>query len=209
MSLTIKSGPRRQRGIALIAAILILLVITILGMAMFRTFSMQQRIGGNTRDKSRALHAAMAAQNYAEWFLTGNGGANAATTATCAGVTAASTSIPMTCSNVIPTTVSQPDTWGGAFTYQPTGMTTTSGAQGSYAQLPEFYISSLGSPSGGAANKIVNTQTLFQIDAAGWGSTPQAVAVVESSYIVTSTSTPFQPSSSGQIQKPAFLGRQQ
>jgi type IV pilus assembly protein PilX len=71
------SAPRRQRGVALIAAILILLVITILGIAMFRSYGMQQRIGSNTRDKSRAVHSAMASQNFAEWFLTQNNGAPA------------------------------------------------------------------------------------------------------------------------------------
>lgn len=195
------------------AAILILLVITILGMAMFRGYGMQQLIGGNTRDKSRAFHAAMAGQNYAEWFLTGNDGANAATTATCATpvIPAVSTGVAMVCSNVIPTTVSQPDTWGGGFSYQPTGMSTTSGQLGSYAQLPQFYISALGSPTGGPAykSKIGQTQAMFQIDAAGWGGTPQAVAVVESSYIVSSTSTTNPPSKSGQVTKNIFLGSQQ
>jgi type IV pilus assembly protein PilX len=211
MFITRSARPRGQRGVALIAAILILLVITILGMAMFRSYGMQQRIGGNTRDKSRAFHAAMAGQNYAEWFLTENNGANAVATATCSGLSAASSGVPMVCSNVIPTTVSQPDTWGAGFTYQPTGMSTTSGAQGSYAQLPQFYISSLGSPTGGSAYKspIGQTQALFQIDAAGWGGTPQAIAVVESSFIVSSVSTTIPPSSSGQVQKNVFLGAAQ
>ena len=203
--------PRRQRGIALMAAMLILLVITILGMAMFRSYGMQQRIGGNTRDKSRAFHAAMAGQSYAEWFLTGNNGANAGMTATCSGVAASSPTTPMVCSNVIPTSVAQPDTWGAAFTYTPTGMSTTSGAAGSYAKVPQFYISSLGSANGGPAYKspIGQTQALFQVDAAGWGGTPQAVAVVESSYVVSAISTTIPPSSSGQVQKNVFLGSQQ
>jgi type IV pilus assembly protein PilX len=202
---------RRQRGIALIAALLILLVITILGMAMFRSYGMQQRIGGNTRDKSRAFHAAMAGQGYAEWYLTGNNGANATVTTTCSTVAVASPTGTKVCSNIIPTTVAYPDTWPGGFTYQPTGMSTTSGAFGSYAQVPEFYISSLGSPSGGATYKspIGQTQAMFQVDSAGWGETPQAVAVVESSYIVSSISTTVPPSSSSQIQKNVFLGSQQ
>jgi type IV pilus assembly protein PilX len=219
MMLITTSAPRRQRGIALIAAILILLVITILGMAMFRSYGMQQRIGGNSRDKSRAFHAAMSSQNFAEWYLTQNNGANAATTGTCTGtadavktatpVTGSTLMTPMVCSNVIPTTVAYPDTWGAAFTYTPTGMNTTSGT--TYAQVPQFYISALGSPSGGTAYKspIGQTQALFQIDAAGWGGTPQAVAVVESSFIVSAISTTVKPSTSGQIRKNVFLGRQQ
>ena len=214
MMLITTSAPRRQRGIALIAAILILLVITILGMAMFRGYGMQQRIGGNTRDKSRAFHSAMAGQNFAEWYLTQNNGANAATTETCSKVTDAVAAITantaLVCINVIPTTVAYPDTWGAAFTYTPTGMSTAAGP-GAYAQVPQFYISSLGSPTGGSTYKspIGQTQALFQIDAAGWGGTPQAVAVVESSYIVSAISTTNPPSSSGQVQKNVFLGRQQ
>jgi type IV pilus assembly protein PilX len=181
---------------------------------MFRGYGMQQRIGGNTRDKSRAFHAAMAGQNFAEWYLTQNNGANAATTATCSGtkdaVTAAQAATPMVCINVIPTSVAYPDTWGAAFTYTPTGMSTTAGA-GAYSQVPQFYISSLGSPSGGSAYKspIGQTQAMFQVDAAGWGGTPQAVAVVESSYVVSAISTTVPPSASGQVQKNVFLGRQQ
>ena len=195
------------------AAILILLVITILGMAMFRGYGMQQRIGGNTRDKSRAFHSAMAGQNFAEWYLTQNNGANAATTETCSKVTGALTAIaantPLVCINVIPTSVAYPDTWGAAFTYTPTGMNTTSST--TYAQVPQFYISALGSPTGGSTYKspIGQTQALFQIDAAGWGGTPQAVAVVESSYVVSSIATTVPPSASGQLQKGVFQGSQQ
>jgi type IV pilus assembly protein PilX len=209
------STPRRQRGVALIAAMLILIVITILGIAMFRSYGMQQRIGSNTRDKARALHSAITGEDFAEWFLSQNNGANAVLTATCTGtqnaVTDASTGVPMVCSNIIPSTVESPDTWGAAFTYQPTGMVMTSGALDSYSKVPQFYISSLGSPSGGPAglSPIGVTQAMFQIDAAGWGATPQAVAVVESSYIVLSTPTPFQPSSSGIIPKGVFQGSQQ
>jgi type IV pilus assembly protein PilX len=212
MKRTNKIAPRRQRGIALMSAMLILLVITILGMAMFRSYGMQQRIGGNTRDKARAFHSAMAGQNYAEWFLTGNNGSNALATTTCKGVNQASTTTQMVCSNIIPTSVAQPDTWGAAFTYNPgNNMSTTPGAFGSYSQLPQFYISSLGSPTGGSTYKspIGQTQAMFQIDAAGWGGTPQTVAVVESSSLVSSTATTIPPSSSGQVQKTVFLSSQQ
>lgn len=205
---TTTSTPRRQRGIALVAALLILLVITILGMAMFRSYGMQQRIGGNTRDKSRSFHAAMTGQNYAEWYLTGSNGTNAVAVANCTTpLPAANASSPMVCSNVIPTTVSQPDTWGGGFTYNPGGnMCTATGNQGCYAQLPQFYISNLGPP---APSPIGMTKVMFQIDAAGWGGTPQAVSVVESGYTVTSVSTMNQPSSSGVVTKTVFLGSQQ
>jgi type IV pilus assembly protein PilX len=202
------SARRHQRGMALIAALLVLLVITILGMAMFRSYGMQQRIGGNTRDKARAFQSAMTGQDYAEWYLTGNNGANSISTTDCTGIHAASATTTMVCTNIIPTTVAQPDTWGAAFTYQPTGMNITSGAVGSYYHVPEFYISGLGSPSSSPSYKspLGQNQALFQIDAAGWGSTPQTVAIVESTYMVSTISTTIPPSSSNVVQKNVFLG---
>jgi type IV pilus assembly protein PilX len=192
---------------ALVAALLILLVITILGMAMFRNYGLEQRIGSNAREKARALTAANSSQNYAEWYLTANNGANAVTTTNCSGTVAASATTNMVCSNVIPTTVAQPDTWGAAFTYAPPGMTTTAG-QGSYIQLPRFYISYLGSSGNGTSYNSVTgqNQTLFQIDAAGWAGSSQTAAVVESAYKVLSISTSIPPSSSNVIQKDVYLG---
>ena len=51
-----------QRGVALISAMLLLIIITILGMSMFRSFPTQEKIAGNVREKERALHAANSAQ---------------------------------------------------------------------------------------------------------------------------------------------------
>jgi type IV pilus assembly protein PilX len=199
---------RRIRGVALIAALLIMLVITILGMAMFRGYGLEQRIGSNTREKSRALTAAMTSQNYAEWYLTANNGANAVTTTNCSGTAVASATTNMVCLNIIPTTVAQPDTWGAAFTYSPPGMSTTAAGQGSYIQLPQFYISYLGSSGAGTSYNSVTGQnsTLFQIDAAAWAGSSQTAAVVESAYKVLSISTSIPPSSTNVIQKDVSLG---
>jgi type IV pilus assembly protein PilX len=210
----ITNAPRRERGVALIAALLILIVITILGMAMFRSYGLQQRIGGNTREKSRAFNAALASQDFAEWYLTSNNGANSTANTTCSGTNPASVTTVMVCSNPIPTTVAQPDTWGAAFTYTPTPpagspqFSTTSGTQGSYAQLPQFYISYLGAAGTGTAYvaPLGQNRTLFQVDAAGWAGTTQTVAVVESAYTVSSIGTTIPPSSSNTIQKNVSLG---
>ena len=65
--------PRRERGMALITGLLLLLVVTIIAMSMFRSFGMQEKIAGNTREKDRALNAAISAQQYAEsWLLSGS-----------------------------------------------------------------------------------------------------------------------------------------
>jgi len=209
----ITNAPRRERGVALIAALLILIVITILGMAMFRSYGLQQKIGGNTREKSRAFNAALASQDFAEWYLTSNNGANSTATTTCSGINAATVTTPMVCSNPIPTTVSQPDTWGAAFTYTPTpgsgpAFSTTAGTQGSYSQVPQFYISYLGAAGTGTAYvaPLGQNRTLFQVDAAGWAGTSQTVAVVESAYTVSSIGTTIPPSASNTVQKNVSLG---
>ncbi len=55
-----------QRGMTLIAAMLLLLVITILGVGMFHSFGIQERIAGNTREKHRALHSAETTEVHVE-----------------------------------------------------------------------------------------------------------------------------------------------
>jgi type IV pilus assembly protein PilX len=207
----ITNAPRRERGVALIAALLILIVITILGMAMFRTYGLQQKIGGNTREKSRAFNAALASQNFAEWYLTSNNGANSTAQTTCAGTNPASVTTVMVCANPIPATVSQPDTWGAAFTFTPTPpgavFSTTAGTLGAYAQLPQFYITYLGAAGAGTAYvaPLGQNRTMFQVDAAGWAGTAQTVAVVESAFTVSSIGTTIPPSASNTVQKNVSL----
>ena len=203
------NAPRRERGVALIASLLILIVITILGMAMFRSYGLQQKIGGNTREKARAFSAALTSQNFAEWYLTGNNGANSTAQTTCAGTNPAVVTTVMVCSNPIPqATVAQPDTWGAAFTYNPGSMSTAAGTPGSYAALPQFYITYLGAAGGGPAYvaPLGQNNTLFQVDAAGWAGTSQTVAVVESAFKVSSLSTTIDPGASVTVQKNVSLG---
>ena len=59
----------RERGIALVTTLLLLVIITILALSMFRSFGTQEKIAGNIREKDRALHAAETAQQFAEWWL--------------------------------------------------------------------------------------------------------------------------------------------
>ena len=63
-------GKGGQRGLALVTALLLLIVVTIMALSMFRSFGIQERIAGNTRDKQRAINAAESAQQYAEYWLT-------------------------------------------------------------------------------------------------------------------------------------------
>jgi type IV pilus assembly protein PilX len=185
------SGRRRstERGMVLVSSLLLLVVVTILAVGLFRSFGIDEKIASNTREKQRALQAAMSAQDYAEWWLAaGNGTSNV----TCTGqVTAA---VGQVCLNSLQSVVTNVATlsatgsgWittsGAAIgvTYTPPNMNVTHTiAAGTYYQQPAFYIAYLGSglsPTGSTGN-------VYQIDAVGYGGSPSTAAVVESTYIV-------------------------
>lgn len=178
----------RQRGMALITSILLLIVLTIMALSMMRSYGIEERIAGNTRDKQRALNAAISAQQYAEWWV--SSGANL-TPAACTGVVPSTLgqvcTLPPTNLNVVP--------WAVGVTY--TQFTANAGngvvsylnsatpTAGAYALAPVFYITDLGVPASG-------TGELYQINAVGYGGSQSTVAIVESTYVV-STNTPQDP----------------
>lgn len=172
----------RQRGIVLITALLLLIVVTLLAVSMFRSFGLDEKIAGNVREKQRALNAAETAEQYAEYWLA-NGNAGAVITCTAL----VTSTVGQVCNSAaVPNFVALPWQYSGAnvgVTYLPTAPTamnvTTTPAQGSYYYMPIFYITYLG-PTGSGNGKI------YQIDAAGYGGSPDTAAVVESTYLVQS-----------------------
>jgi Tfp pilus assembly protein PilX len=52
---------------------------------------------------------------------------------------------------------------------------------GSYAKIPEYYIYDLGANAGSTPGEV------YQIDAVGYGGTANTVAVVESTYLITTS----------------------
>ena len=182
----------KQRGVALITSLLLLLIITILALSMFRGFGSLEKIAGNLREKDRALHAAVSAQQFAEWWLTQPAAvADTTTPVNCAaGPPLNGNALPpegQVCSTGtslanlnIDATVVTPVLWGGIsyVKYSPPGSTTPD--QGGinndpYALTPGFYISDLGA-SADAEGEV------YQIDAFSSGATTSTVAVVESIY---------------------------
>lgn len=174
---------RPQRGMVLVTALLMLIVVTLLALAMFRSFGLDEKIAGNLREKQRALSAAETAEQYAEYWLTSGGGSANSATVVCSSVVAATA--PQICSNALTSAAALP--WQSAgnpvgVTYTPAVTSpmnvTTTPAQGSYYATPAFYIQYLGTnPTG----------TIYQIDAQGYGGSPDTVAVVEATYIVQSS----------------------
>jgi type IV pilus assembly protein PilX len=177
---------QRQRGMALLTSLLLLLVITLMALAMFRSFGTQEKIAGNLREKDRALHSAESAQQYGEWWLLQ--GANTAIGAVaCAnGTLNANASEGQICNNtlanvLLPIPVSTIP-WPIQVQYLPAGMSVTAGVNGvngdlPYAGTPAFYIADLGL-AGDAQGEA------YQVNAYGYGASPSTVAVVESVYEV-------------------------
>lgn len=190
-------GSARQRGLVLISSLLLLVVVTILAIGLFRSFGMDEKIAGNTREKQRALQAAVSAQQFAEWWLSVG---NTASPVSCtAPVTAPTVQV---CSNILPTLVGGAQniaslSWASTATgqgviYTPPSMATSiqTGANigaGTYYASPVFYISYLGVGLG--ANGA--SGNLYQIDAVGYGGSPNTAAVVESTYIVETADKPL------------------
>jgi type IV pilus assembly protein PilX len=184
----------RQRGIVLISSLLLLLVITILALAMFRSMGLGEKISGNVREKERALHAAVIAEQYAEWWLSSSANSSQAPVA-CSATASANTSASnvLICLNALTSTVTLPWTSGGnpvGFTYYPnaTGATATNmsfvaDSTGSFSNTyytsPAFYIQYVGPAADGAGS-------VFKVDAVGYGGNALSVAVVESTYEIGS-----------------------
>jgi type IV pilus assembly protein PilX len=168
----------RQQGMALITGLLLLVVCTLIAVSMFRSYGMQEKIAGNIREKQRATNAANSTLQYAEWWLTNNA---LPSPVTCSGAASATVQI---CSNALTDPTNVPWSNGGVtFTgFNTSNTVTTSASRGTYYATPVFYITDLGANSGTPAGEV------YQIDAVAWGSTPNTVAVVESTYLLTTGS---------------------
>lgn len=190
---------RAQRGVALVSALLLLVIITILALSMFRSFPTQEKIAGNVREKERAFHAANSAVQYAEyWLMAGNNIANGDIICGAqATLLNGNINEGQICSNqlytfagtgLIPDVTVVPWTVGGApigIQYTPNGMTVagngvalaTGNNDTTYASAPVYYISDLGGAGDGQGEA-------YQIDAYAYAGSTSTVAVVESVYEV-------------------------
>ena len=194
------SGPlhcvRAQRGMVLISSLLLLVVVTIIALSLFRSFGIQEKIGGNMREKQRALQAAVSAQQFAENWLSTNA---TAIPVPCSNLLNGNTGQGQICSNKLSTAVldvtSVPWKIGAnqvGVSYLPPGMSVNtvtsvsaaSLANPSYYGTPSFYISDMG-PS---ADPNIPGE-IYQIDAYAFGGSSSTAAVVESTYAVYTSSS--------------------
>jgi len=189
---TTGNAASKQRGMVLISSLLLLMVVTIFAMSMFRSFGVEEKIAGNTRDKERARASAMTALQYAEWWITQGNWANASVCAPGLLVAPGQGQIclPAQLPNITNTaalnaavvSVTTVPWLNGATEigtqYTPPGMNVTNAAAADYYfGPPRFYISFI--------NQFSYYQycgNLYQIDAWGYGGSPNTVAVVESTF---------------------------
>lgn len=172
----------RQRGVALVSSIMLLVIITILALSLFRSFGTQEKIAGNLREKERALHAAESVQQFAEWWLLQGANTAVGAVACAAGTLDANLGQGQICNQPLPVAAVTQPPWAIQVIYRPPGMSFTPGVNGAsgdppYWATPEFYIADVGLAADGAGEA-------YQIDAYGYGGAAGAVAVVESTYEV-------------------------
>ncbi len=188
-----KNFPRRQRGVILVTAMLLLIVVTIMALSMFRGYGGEERLAGNTRDKQRALAAAISAQQYAEFQLAS--GAAPLAGACPAGIlpNGMQVCLPPAAPAPLPNFATLPWLTGVTYsvftsnaingvsnTISATGTPDLPGQSASYVQAPVFNVIDLGPNKGTPAGEV------YQVDAVGFGGTSNTVAVVESTFVIGS-----------------------
>jgi type IV pilus assembly protein PilX len=190
-----KNFPRHQRGVILVTAMLLLIVVTIMALSMFRGYGAQERLAGNTRDKQRALAAAISAQQYAEFQLAS--GAAPLPGVCPAGIlpNGIQVCLPPPAPAPLPNFATLP--WLTGVTYSVftsnaiNGVSNVISASGtrdsatqsaSYVQAPVFNVIDLGPNAPGA----LPAGEVYQVDAVGFGGTSNTVAVVESTFVIGS-----------------------
>jgi type IV pilus assembly protein PilX len=162
-----------ERGFILVVGLLFMLVLMLLSASMFRSFTSQEKIAGNTMDKQRSFEVAQGALQSAEnWLNAGSAGAATA----CSG--------PLTtltvCSN--PITWALNDTWSSGYTYTRTGLTVnaagglvSAGGDVNYNAAPGVYVYYVGLTADGQGS-------LYQVTANAAGANGDTHTVVQSTF---------------------------
>jgi type IV pilus assembly protein PilX len=170
----------RQRGTALIMALVFLVLLTILGLKAMDTTALEEKMTSNTKDKNIAFESAETALTFGENWLYGQ----------------ISRPQPFTSSGphlFTPSTTDTPvwdqsGTWSSAVVYPGTPYATASGGLAGVAQQPEYIIEDMGTvvESGGTlvqSSDYQNTgNSVFRVTALGYGATGVATAELQSVY---------------------------
>ena len=174
---------RRERGFILVTGLLFLVVMTLLGLALFRSSGLLDRITANTRDKQRSFEAAQSAIEYGAWWLSSPAGASASSS--CAANSGATVATLHICTEALSSSLTTIAALGWvpqAFAYTPGNMTVaagggmnTAGTDINYQAPPGVYIESLG------VSKDSKT-AYYQMTAYGYGGDSNTVSVVRATF---------------------------
>ena len=174
----------------MVISLLILVIVTLLAVSMFKGYGLQQKIAGNTMDKTRSFEASQGALQFGEWWI---GLGAAGTGSACATlVTVLTPANMMTCSNALANPTQTP--WTVGLSYTPPLMMVASGGHTAtdsaslsdinYSSAPSIYIQFLGLSAS-------QTQLIYQVTSAGYGGNANAVSVVQSIYATQSNVKPI------------------
>lgn len=187
----------RERGSILFIALILLIILTLLAFTALRTATMQERMAGNARDRGIAFQAAEAALRGAEKYLASNSSPGSATFAgtSCSakGVYKLVGGIPYfasTGSSFSGTNVkwdgSSQDFWNlypwetancsysGTSDYISFVTSSNYGKPGKPTKSPRYVIEEM--PVDG------NGLTSYRVTAKGWGSSDNAVVIIQATY---------------------------
>jgi type IV pilus assembly protein PilX len=167
-----------ERGFILVIGLLFMLVLLLLSAAMFRSYTMQEKIAGNTRDKQRSFEVAQGSLQYAEnWLNSGAVLTPAACAATTTGLAIGSLSV---CDSALAAPATMP--WPSWYLYPllPNAQVSTAGgvtATGDviYQAQPGMYISLIGPTQD-------QTAVLYKVTAYGGGGSADTQSVVQSTF---------------------------
>ena len=173
--------PSRQRGAALIVAMIFLVILTTLGLSGLRTASLEEHFVGNLRDNNMAFSAAESALRYAEDWLAIRTRANRprAETASCGGPCDVMAAFALEDGYLAE---KSPAWWAtNGRVYVPD--TGTSGLVG-VSNQPRFIIEELGEPLDGSMLRPSTgaLQVFYRITAFGQGGSQYTNVVLQSTF---------------------------
>ncbi|HSN18543.1 MAG TPA: PilX N-terminal domain-containing pilus assembly protein [Gammaproteobacteria bacterium] len=166
-----QSSPRSQRGVVLVISLLLLLVLTLIGLAATRSTTLEERMTSNQRDQDVAFQAAEAALRDGESALQA---ASPGQFNNTNGLYDSSSTVTYTDQSVWDSSTTNSIVYSGTLTPAP-------------SQPPRYYImqSASSGPANGQsllADAPTVTPTIYLVVAKGYGLSPNTVVYLQSSY---------------------------
>lgn len=178
-------GPRSQRGLSLITALLFMVAALILGVSVVGINVMQERMIGNAKDRDLAMQAAEAALRDAELDISRNLGSSTAFDAECSHGLCTPPSQRGTPS-ALPVHEQNGFSWSAGDTVRSYGQFTGVPAFPKVAEAPVYVIEKLGSmgvpPGASVLDPGGSARTAYRITARATGARADTVVVLQSIY---------------------------